>query len=85
MGCEMQINFKGWIASSFVKSTQIRTVNVVDVTSNQPFDEEKNVDKSYNTLKWKLTSNRILIIKVTGLEETMIAGRVVNFSESTME
>lgn len=47
----MQINFKGWIASSFVKSTQIRTVNVVDVTSNQPFDEEKNVDKSYNTLK----------------------------------
>lgn len=73
------------IASSFMKSTQIRTVNVVDVTSNQPFDGEKNVDKSYNMLKWKWTSNRILIIKVTGLEKTMIAETVVNFSESTME
>lgn len=34
-----------------MKSLQVRTVNVVDVTSNQPFGEEKNVDKSYNMLK----------------------------------
>lgn len=73
------------IVSYFVKNLQIRTVNVVDVTSNQPVDEEKNVDKSYNILKWKWTSNRILIIQVSGLEKTMLAETVANFSESTME
>lgn len=55
------------------------------MTSNQPFDEGKNVDKNYNMLKWKWTLNRILIIKITGLEKTMIVETVVNFSESTME
>lgn len=58
------------IASRFMKSLQVRAVNVVDVTSSQSFDEKENVDKGYNVLKWKWTSNRILIIKVTGLEKT---------------
>lgn len=72
------------IASYFVKSLQIRTANV-DVTSNWPFNGQKNVDKSYNMLSKKWTSNRILIIEVTGLEKTMLALLVVNFSESTVE
>lgn len=32
-------------------------------------------------LKWKWTSNRMLIIKVTGLEKAMLAETVVNFSK----
>lgn len=42
---------KGERASYFTKTLQIRTTNVVDVTSNQPLDGEKNIDQSYNMHK----------------------------------